>query len=64
MEDFIAHYLDYAKTTPEVPVNSGSQVRDVSGTYRTFCVPAAPKLGVKDKETGKLKRAIFWSETE
>lgn len=39
-------------------------VRDVSGTYRTFMVPAALKLGKKDKTTGKFVRAKYWSETE
>jgi hypothetical protein len=44
----------------EIPVT----VRDVSGTYRTFTVPAALKLGKKDKSTGEFKRAKYWSETE
>lgn len=39
-------------------------VRDVHGTYRTFTVPAALKLGKKDKVTGELVRAIYWSDTE
>jgi len=39
-------------------------VRDVSGTYRTFTVPAALKLGVKDKKTGEFIRAKYWSQTE
>jgi hypothetical protein len=42
----------------EIPVT----VRDISGTYRTFTVPAALKLGkLKD---GTLVRAKYWSETE
>jgi hypothetical protein len=44
----------------EIPVT----VRDVSGTYRTFTVPAALKIGKLDKSTGALKRAVYWSETE
>jgi hypothetical protein len=44
----------------EIPVS----VKDVSGVTRTFTVPAALKLGVKDKATGELKRAVYWSETE
>ncbi len=39
-------------------------IRDVSGTYRTFTVPAALKLGVKDKKTGEFIRAKYWSQTE
>jgi DNA polymerase I-like protein with 3'-5' exonuclease and polymerase domains len=38
----------------EIPVT----VRDVSGTYRTFTVPAALKIGTPDKP------AKYWSETE
>lgn len=42
----------------EIPVT----VRDISGTYRTFIVPAALKLGkIID---GEFKRAKYWSETE
>jgi DNA polymerase I-like protein with 3'-5' exonuclease and polymerase domains len=44
----------------EIPVT----VRDVSGTDRTFTVPAALKLGKTDKATGEFKRAKYWSETE
>lgn len=44
----------------EIPVT----VRDVSGTYRKFTVPAALKLGMIDKATGNLVRATYWSETE
>lgn len=51
---------DKVRECMEIPVT----VRDVSGTYRTFTVPAALKLGVKDKATGELKRAVYWSETE
>jgi len=42
------------KRCMEIPVT----VRDVSGTYRTFTVPAALKIGIKDK------LAKYWSETE
>jgi hypothetical protein len=38
----------------EIPVT----VRDVSGTYRTFTVPAALKIGPPGKP------AKYWSETE
>jgi DNA polymerase I-like protein with 3'-5' exonuclease and polymerase domains len=38
----------------EIPVT----VRDISGTYRTFTVPAALKIGAPDKP------AIYWSEIE
>lgn len=44
----------------EIPVT----VRDVSGNFRKFTVPAALKLGIKDKATGEFKRAKYWSETE
>lgn len=44
----------------EIPVT----IRDVSGTYRNFTVPAALKIGKPNKETGELKRARYWSETE
>ncbi len=44
----------------EIPVT----VRDVSGVDRTFTVPAALKLGKKDKATGEFVRARYWSETE
>ena len=44
----------------EIPVT----VRDVSGIERTFTVPAALKLGKKDKATGEFVRAKYWSETE
>lgn len=43
----------------EIPVT----VRDVSGTYRDFTVPAALKIGMKDA-TGQFKYATYWSETE
>lgn len=43
----------------EIPVT----VRDISGTYRTFTVPAALKLG-KYQPDGSFKRAVFWNETE
>lgn len=44
----------------EIPVT----VRDVSGNYRTFVVPASLKLGKKNKTTGEFVRAIYWDETE
>lgn len=43
----------------EIPVT----VRDVSGTYRTFTVPADLKLGKVAKD-GTLTRAKYWSDTE
>ena len=52
------YLAEQVKDCMEIPVT----VRDVSGTYRTFTVPAALKLG-----TGKgdsFKRAKYWSETE
>jgi DNA polymerase I-like protein with 3'-5' exonuclease and polymerase domains len=58
-EGFESH-ADRVRECMEIPVT----VRDVSGTYRTFTVPAALKLGIKDKLTGILKRAKYWSETE
>lgn len=51
---------DAVRECMEIPVT----VRDVSGTYRTFTVPAALKIGKLDKSTGALKRAVYWSETE
>lgn len=51
---------DKVRAALEIPTT----VRDVSGTYRTFTVPAALKLGKLDKVTGELKRAIYWSDTE
>ena len=51
---------ELVKDCMELPVS----VRDVSGTYRTFTVPAALKIGKLDKSTGALKRAVYWSETE
>lgn len=50
---------DKVRELMEIPVT----VRDVSGTYRTFTVPAALKLGKKDSERN-FKRATYWSETE
>jgi DNA polymerase I-like protein with 3'-5' exonuclease and polymerase domains len=51
-----AGYLHPAqvRSCMEIPVT----VKDVSGNYRTFTVPAALKIGTKDKP------AIYWSETE
>lgn len=49
---------DAVRECMEIPCT----VRDISGTYRTFTVPAALKLGkMKD---GVLERATYWSETE
>lgn len=48
------------KDCMEIPVT----VKDVSGNYRLFTVPAALKLGKKDKATGQFKLARYWSETE
>ena len=53
------HLAEKVKQCMEIPVT----VRDISGKYRTFTVPAALKLGKKDSE-GKLVRATYWSETE
>lgn len=48
------HHAEQVKSAMQIPVT----VRDVSGIYRTFTVPAALKLGVGDKS------AVYWSETE
>lgn len=53
-------HAEQVKNCMEIPVT----VRDVSGMFRTFTVPAALKLGKKDKVTGEFKRAKYWSETE
>ncbi len=53
-------HAEQVRRCMEIPVT----VRDVSGTYRTFTVPAALKLGMKDKKTGEFVRATYWSETE
>ena len=50
---------DQVRNCMEIPVT----VCDISGTYRTFTVPAALKLG-KLQPDGTLKRAVFWNETE
>jgi DNA polymerase I-like protein with 3'-5' exonuclease and polymerase domains len=54
------HLPDAVRQAMEIPVT----VRDISGTHRTFTVPAALKIGKLDKSTGALKRAVYWSETE
>lgn len=54
------HLADQVRERMEIPVT----VRDISGTHRTFTVPAALKLGKIDKQTGQLIRARYWSETE
>lgn len=54
------HLAERVRELMEIPVT----VCDVSGVTRTFTVPAALKLGIKDKVTGELKRATYWSETE
>lgn len=53
-------HADKVRECMEIPVT----IRDVSGNYRNFTVPAALKIGMKDKATGKFKRAVYWSETE
>lgn len=50
---------DKVREIMEIPVT----VRDVHGTYRTFTVPAALKLGRKN-DAGELIRATYWSDTE
>jgi hypothetical protein len=50
---------DQVRQRMEIPVT----VCDISGTYRTFTVPAALKLGKKDA-AGVLVRAKYWNETE
>lgn len=55
-----SHLADRVRECMEIPVT----VRDVSGVDRTFTVPAALKLGKKDKATGEFVRAKYWSETE
>lgn len=54
------HLPERVRELMEIPVT----VRDVSGTYRNFTVPAALKIGMIDKKTGELNRATYWSETE
>lgn len=51
---------EQVKNCMQIPVT----VRDVSGTYRHFIVPAALKIGMRDKKTGELIKAKYWSETE
>ena len=53
------YLADQVRRCMEIPVT----VRDISGTYRTFTVPAALKLG-KYQPDGSFKRAVFWNETE
>ena len=54
------HLADQVKECLEIPVT----VRDVSGVYRTFTVPAALKLGTFNKTSGSFERAVYWSTTE
>jgi len=54
------HHATSVQECMHLPVT----VRDISGTYRTFTVPAALKLGKLDKSTGQLIRARYWNETE
>lgn len=54
------YLADMVKERMEIPVT----IADIKGVVRTFTVPAALKLGIVNKETGILKRAKFWSETE
>lgn len=56
-EGWVSH-ADSVKKCMEIPCS----VRDVSGTYRTFTVPAALKLGI-GKGTD-FKPAKYWSEIE
>ena len=49
-----AYLMTMVKECMEIPVT----VRDISGTYRTFTVPAALKIGKAGKP------AKYWSETE
>lgn len=53
------YLADLVKERMEVPV----RIRDIKGVERVFTVPAALKLGKKDKD-GNLVRATYWSETE
>lgn len=53
-------HAESVRSCMEIPVT----VRDISGTYHKFTVPAALKLGRIDKQTGELVRARYWSETE
>lgn len=50
---------DMVKERMEIPIT----IKDIKGVERTFTVPAALKIGKKDKE-GNLVRAKYWSETE
>ena len=52
-------HVDEVKDCMEIPVT----VRDISGKYRTFTVPAAAKAGIIQPD-GSFKRAIYWDETE
>jgi len=55
------HLAEKVRECMEIPVS----VRDVSGTTRTFTVPAALKLGKWEKGgSGSFRRAKYWSETE
>ena len=54
---------DKVRECMEIPVT----VRDISGTYRTFTVPAALKLGREETDAGGVRRFVgakYWSETE
>jgi DNA polymerase I-like protein with 3'-5' exonuclease and polymerase domains len=57
-KDGFESHAESVRKCMEIPVT----IRDVSGTYRNFTVPAALKLGIK--KDGKLVRAKYWSETE
>lgn len=50
---------DMVKERMEIPV----KIKDIKGIEREFTVPAALKIGLKDKQ-GNLIRATYWSETE
>ena len=54
------HHAAKVRECMEIPVS----IRDVSGNMRKFTVPAALKLGTKNKQTGEFQPAVYWSETE
>jgi len=54
------HLANQVREAMEIKVT----IRDVSGIYREFTVPAALKIGKIDKVTGELVRAKYWSDTE
>lgn len=54
-----AYLCDLVKERMEIEI----EARDIAGTHRRFTVPAALKIGKKDKD-GSLVPAKFWHETE